>query len=139
MKFSITACDLFAGVGELAMRFALIRDEEFYQRIEALIQAIFDGDAETYSQLKNEKFANLTRNHNKGNHFELDWNNVYKEIKLRAFEQRIKITAFLKRRHGCSERISQGDFKSTSFIACIPVPPTMMMKGGLYHTAEVGV
>ena len=135
MRFSIGFCDLCAGFGELRAIFAPAYDDELIKRIQALL----DGDEGTYLQLKAKQYANFCRNYRNQENFTINWGDSLKAIKVRSIEQRVKITAFLNRRHKQSARISQGDFKSTSFTACMPVPPTMIMKGGLYHTAEAEV
>ena len=135
MTFTFNISKISEAIDKAFELLAPLDNDEFNKRIQAMI----NGDEETYRTMLEYYYANL--NHGQCNKYAytFDLKKYREDIKAKAVEEQIKITAFLNRRHRHASRISQGDFKSTSFIACMPVPPTMMMEGGLYHTAKVGV
>lgn len=135
MQFTINCSDLFSGLEAFILQhIGPVCDEEFHKRIQALIE----GDTELYNQMVAEHLADLNHEGNGNDNLVLGKINIRKELKTKALIQLMRISAMLNRRKRYSARISQGDFKSTTFTASMPVPPTMM-KGGLHHTAKVGV
>lgn len=132
MRLTINCADLFAGIGGLTL--GPVCDSELIKRIQALIS----GAEDEYNQMTAEYLANLTQRQNSKDNFKLDKINVRKELKKRALIQQTILSAMINRRRRYSARIDQGDFKSTTFIASMPIPPTLM-KGGLHHATEAGV
>lgn len=135
MQLTFNCIDLFAGLEVAIMkRLGPVCDSE----LSKCIQALIDGDEEAYNQMSAEYLANLTQSQNGNDNFKLDKINIRKELKTKALIQHTILSAMINRRRRYSARIDQGDFKSTTFIASMPIPPTMM-KGGLHHATEAGV
>lgn len=135
MHFTLNCVDLFAGLeAALVKHLGPVCNSE----LSKLVQMLIGGDEEAYNQMHAEYLANLTQSQNGNDNFKLDKINIRKELKTKALIQLTILSAMINRRRRYSARIDQGDFKSTTFIASMPIPPTLM-KGGLHHATEAGV